>query len=370
MIDEAAPGGGGHVLGAKPDESPGRDGVIEAHPTLSIGRQIGKFPLAGAEHFHDASLMGILDVHGELLPGLAYVAVDSLHDDAGAAYRELIAFAAHGFDENGKVEFPPPGDQESIRVFGVFDGQGDVVDDLPPKAFPDLSAGEVFSVSPGEGGVIDLEHHADGGFVHGEGGKRLDGIGVAEGIGDAQGVDAGDGHDVAGPGGGDLDPIQSLGLQYLQRARGSFSTVAVDDGDGHVGARRAAPDASDADGADVRRIIQGADLHLEGTVRVGCGRRDMDRDGVEERRHVPFPRLDLESGIAMERGGIDDGEIQLLIGGAEAVEEIEGPVEHPMGPRAVPVDFVDDDDGPEPACECLLGNEAGLRHGTFYGIDQ
>jgi len=55
---------------------------------------------------------------------------------------------------------------------------------------------------------------------------------------------------------------------------------------------------------------------------------------------------------------------------ADAVEQIEGLVEHPAGPRLVPVDLVDDDDRPQAVLESLLRHEARLGHGAVHGIHQ
>ena len=46
-------------------------------------------------------------------------------------------------------------------------------------------------------------------------------------------------------------------------------------------------------------------------------------DGVEERLHVGARMLDVGLGVAVLGAGIDDGKIQLLIGGVEGDEEIE-----------------------------------------------
>jgi hypothetical protein len=73
---------------------------------------------------------------------------------------------------------------------------------------------------------------------------------------------------------------------------------------------------------------------------------------------------------AVQAGGEDHREVELLLGGAELVEQLEGGVDHVVGARAGSVDLVDDDDGLEAQRQRLLGDEARLRHRAFDGVDQ
>ena len=73
---------------------------------------------------------------------------------------------------------------------------------------------------------------------------------------------------------------------------------------------------------------------------------------------------------AVQRRGVDHRKIELRFGRAELVEEIEGLVHDPVGPRARPVDLVDDDDGLQSQRERLARDEARLRHRAFDRIDQ
>ncbi len=93
-------------------------------------------------------------------------------------------------------------------------------------------------------------------------------------------------------------------------------------------------------------------------------------DGFQQRRHVAFPHALIESGITVQCGSVDHREIELLVGAAETVEQVEGLIQHPVRAGAGTVDLVDDDDGLEAHGEGLLGDEAGLRHGAVDGVDQ
>lgn len=76
------------------------------------------------------------------------------------------------------------------------------------------------------------------------------------------------------------------------------------------------------------------------------------------------------TGKAVESGGVDHGEVELVFRGTELVEEVERLVDDPVGTGARAVDLVDDDDGLEALGESLAGHEARLRHRAFNGVDE
>ena len=67
---------------------------------------------------------------------------------------------------------------------------------------------------------------------------------------------------------------------------------------------------------------------------------------------------------------VDDGEAELLFGGAEFEHEIEHHFIDFLGAAVGLVDFVDDNDGLEPDLEGFLQDKARLGHGTLEGIDE
>ena len=88
--------------------------------------------------------------------------------------------------------------------------------------------------------------------------------------------------------------------------------------------------------------------------------------GLEGIRHL----IDLDARDALKARGVDDGELALLVGGAEVAEEVEGGVDDPVGPGAVAVDLVDDDDHLLVERERLLQDESGLGHRALDGVDE
>ena len=192
----------------------------------------------------------------------------------------------------------------------------------------------------------------------------------ADGVGDAEVLDAGDGDDVAGIGFVDFEALQAQEAHDLHDLALADLAVAIDDGDLRVGLDAAALHAADADDADVVAVAERGDAHLERAFHVHRRRRHVVDDGLEQRGHVAFAHVRLQAGIALQGRGVDGVEIELVVGGAEAVEQVEGLVEHPARARAGAVDLVDHHDRLEAHREGLLGDEAGLRHRAVHGVDQ
>ncbi len=92
-------------------------------------------------------------------------------------------------------------------------------------------------------------------------------------------------------------------------------------------------------------------------------------DGLEQGVHVVVQLLVVEAGDAVQGRGVDDREVQLLVGGAEVVEQVEDLVDDPVRTRAGTVDLVHHHDRTQAGLERLLGHEAGLRHGAVLGVD-
>jgi hypothetical protein len=63
--------------------------------------------------------------------------------------------------------------------------------------------------------------------------------------------------------------------------------------------------------------------------------------GVEQRLHVFARLIQFHGGPAVEAGSVNDGEVELLVGGAQLVEQVEGQVDGVVGIGAVAVDLVD-----------------------------
>ena len=96
----------------------------------------------------------------------------------------------------------------------------------------------------------------------------------------------------------------------------------------------------------------------------------MADDRLEQGRQRAFADVEAFAGIAVAAAGVEHREIELLVIGVEQDEQVEHFVEHFGGARVGAVDLVDDDDRLEAERERLAGDELGLRHRPFGGVDQ
>ncbi len=242
---------------------------------------------------------------------------------------------------------------------------------LALQAVPDLAAGDELALAARQRRVVDAEVHRQRRLVDQQHRQRQRVLDVGQRDADADALDAVDQHDVARAGFGGLLALQALELQHLVDARIERRAVraAVHR---HVLHRleRALVDAADADAADVGRVVERADLQLQRCVGAALVRRHVLQDGVEQRCQVGADLALLERRPAVQAGGEDDREVELRLGGVQLVEQVEGGVDHVVGPRTGAVDLVDHDDRLEAERQRLLGDEARLRHRAFDRIDQ
>src|SRR5690606_21872591 len=162
-----------------------------------------------AHLFHQRTLVLLFDVDDDILVGLLLLAVDFLDDHFRAAYGQLEAFTAHGFNEYRQVQFTTAGDLELVRGVAFFNAQGDVVQQFLLQTLLDVAAGDELAFLAGERRVVGLEGHGHGRLVNGQWRQGFDVVHVAQGVGDVQLVHAADADDVAGLGFFDFNALQA-----------------------------------------------------------------------------------------------------------------------------------------------------------------
>src|SRR3546814_1664229 len=80
-------------------------------------------------------------------------------------------------------------------------------------------------------------------------------------------------------------------------------------------------------------------------------------DGFEDRRQIPRTGVRVEAGIADAAGGIEHREIELVVAGVEADEQIEHFVKHFLDALVGTVHLVDHHDRPEAQRQRLRSEE-------------
>jgi hypothetical protein len=91
--------------------------------------------------------------------------------------------------------------------------------------------------------------------------------------------------------------------------------------------------------------------------------------GFKQRGHVGLDAGRIETGPTLQRGGIDHGKVELLVSGAELVEQVKGLIDDPARARSRAVDLVHHHDCLVAERQGFTRDETGLRHRTLDRVD-
>ena len=78
-------------------------------------------------------------------------AFDLAGDHGGLGDHQLVAFPAHGLDDDGELEFAAAGDLKGVGLVGVGYAQADVLFLLVEEPLAELPRSDEFSLAPGPG---------------------------------------------------------------------------------------------------------------------------------------------------------------------------------------------------------------------------
>ena len=364
--------GVGQKLVAVAEQAPGGDQELQLH-AAAHGSHGEKLRLAGAQLFHHGAHVVRRHVGDHPLHRLALDPIDLLVEHTGGRDLELIAFPAHGLNEDGQGHLATARHVEGVGgVLHLGDPQGHVLQSFPEQTVPELTAGDELALPPGKGGVVDGEGHLQGG-----GGDldKLDGLhggGGADGVADGDVADAAHGDDLAGGGLGDGNPgqtvegVQAHRLGLLVLAGG----VVVAHGNLLVLLDGAPLNAADGNAAHEVVVVDGGDQHLEGGLGVALGGGDILQNGLEQGHQIGAGHVGRVGGGTLTAGAEEGGGVQLLVGGVQIHQQLQHLVHHLVDALVGAVDLVDDHDDPVAQLQGPGEHEAGLGHGALSGVHQ
>ncbi len=167
--------------------------------------------------------------------------------------------------------------------------------------------------------------------------------------------------DLSGRGGRDGDAVQAFVHEQGCHADHFPAVVAATERHPLLLFQRPVHDAADGDGPEVGVRLHVGDEHLERAVRVPGRGRERAHDGLEDRPEVGERLAQLRCALAVAGDGVDHGELDLVLVGAEVDEKVVDLVEDLLRAGVLAVDLVDDHDGLQPERERLREHEPGLR---------
>ena len=282
-VDDASTTGVGKEVRAKADQSTRRDGKLQAHPTRSGVVHLGHDAAAHRQKLRHHADVVLRDVYQEQLHRLLQLTIDLLGNDRGLGRLQLIPFAPHGFDQDSKLQLAPAHDTEGVRRVGLLDAQAHVLAQLGPQPFAQLSGRHELALAAGPRRGIHAEDHSDGRFVHPNRWQRLRCFTVGDRLADLNLLDTSDGHNVAGLGGLDFDPLEPLPTVELRHLAGHLRAIEATQGVEARSPQLAADNAADRQPPHVVAVIEVVGLELHGRGQVAERPRQSRDDEVKQR---------------------------------------------------------------------------------------
>mmetsp|Transcript_13298 Transcript_13298/g.32302 ORF Transcript_13298/g.32302 Transcript_13298/m.32302 type:complete len:361 (+) Transcript_13298:660-1742(+) len=314
--------------------------------------------LVGGLHFHNHTLAGvelvdnhahvvIIDLDRHLLDRLVLLAVHVPEHNLGGRHAELEALAAHVLHQDPQLQLSPPEHLEGLTpcLFALLHIDGDVVLHLLVETIPDHLRGQLRPVPPLERGVVGREGHAHGRGVDLDRLDRHCHIRVADSIRNSRFREARNLNNVPR-----LSDIQRHSAHAAVAAEdlGDFSHVdlhplVVERDDGVVDLSAARVDATGQEAPEELVTAQHRRHHRKRFGGVSRRRGQVGDDEVEQRRRVLPRPVERQIRPPQAAGRVDDGEVELLLGGAEVREQVEHVRLHLVDARGLLVDLVDHD---------------------------
>ena len=307
-----------------------------------------------------------------MLHGLVGLAVDDLGQNVRGRDLQLVAFTAHGLDQDGQVHLTTAHDAEGIGGGGILHLQSNVLQQLFLQAVTDLAAGDVLALTAGQGAVVDGEGHFHGGVVDLHEGQRLNLRGSTQRVADGDIGQAGECNDIAC--GDVVAGLAAIGLEIVQlgQAAAHLQVGVVPVAHDHFLADlgNAVLDAADADAANELVVVNRGDQHLEGSLGIALRRLDGVQQGVEQGDQVGAGHIGVQACGALTAAAEQDGAFQLLIGSAQIHQQVKHLVDDFLDAGIGAVDLVDGNHQAQVLLQSLLQNKTGLGHAALSSVHQ
>ena len=313
--------------------------------------------------------MLLFDVQRHVLERLLLTAVDFAEDNFRTGNRHFETFTTHVFDKNGQVQFTTARNAECVCIRSFFNAQRHVVHQLFIQAVKDLTRGNVLTFFTAERRGVNAEEHGNGRLIDRQRRQRFNILRIADGVRDVQLAQTGDRDDIARFSDVALDTLQTqVGQNFTDFTITGFA-FAINDSDLLVRLHFTALDAADADDANVVVVVQLGDLHLQRAIKVNVRCRYAIDDSLIQRSHILSHIFVIQTRNTVQRGSVNDREVQLFVGSIKVNEQVEYLIDNPVRARARTVNFVDNNNRLQTVGKSFLGDEARLRHRTIKGIN-
>src|SRR5450759_338308 len=285
-----------------------------------------------------------------------------LRDDLWHRDLKLIAFAAHLFDEDRQLELASSRNGEPVGQIAPLNSDGNIGAQLFLDTLTQLVRGHELALCTSKWTVVDHEHHRDC--------RRFDcqhvqfhrTLRVGDRVSDRDSRYSCKREDLARFHTGDFLAFQPLEDEELEDLAQVFVVAVGEHLDLVSGLQLSPKHAADAETANIIVMGDVRDQDRQRTRGVILRSRDLLKHQLEEWCQVLRWIVEVHSRFAVTARSIDNREVQLLFGGVEFDEQVEGLVNDFLDTGILPVDLVDNNDRPEIELESFLKDEPCLRH--------
>src|SRR5205823_7014612 len=281
----------------------------------------------------------------------------------------FIAFASHLLDQDRDLHFAARIDLKRPRSFRVVDLERDITARFANKSLAKMPRRNKFSFAPGKRRIVDQNMHANRRRIDIYKLKRRPFFAVCEGFADINFLETGESNDVAGGRMFYFDLLQSRIGKQRRDCSPLMAAIAVNADNGVPDCDATTDDTPERNSSEVIAVIQIRDEHLKEWLAQNFWRRHMLHDCFKKRRHIFVIFVQLAHGKTVLCAGINDWEIELLIGRFQLDKKIEDDVEDLVWTRIFSVDLVDDNNRLQFVFQRLAQNKTRLRLRPIMRID-
>src|SRR5579883_2289812 len=106
--------------------------------------------LAWSKSLDDNANEVLRNIDGQVFDWLHHLAVNDSRDNLRTAHHQFIAFAAHHFDQDGKLQLAASHDFKAVRALCFFYADGNVGEQLFIEAFAQIARGYKLALASGK----------------------------------------------------------------------------------------------------------------------------------------------------------------------------------------------------------------------------
>ncbi len=271
------------------------------------------------------------------------------------------------------MQFATTGDFIGVRALGFGDADSHVGFGFFQQTVTNDARLDLVAFTASQRAVVHAHSHRDGRRIDRQGRQGFVDFQSAQGIGHGRLGHTSDGDDIARFGFIHRLTLQTTEGQNLgDTALFNLLAVTVQSLDGHTRNSLTRVDAARQDATEERI---GLDQNVQDLERLGdaflSGRRRHVRDDqFVQVVQVVFRIVEVHRGPARTARCVDDREVELFVGGTQSRKQVEGFVQNAVRIGVCTVNLVDAQDRTQAHAQGLGQNELGLRHHTFFGVNQ